>query len=78
VEIKVERGRPTPEELAAVVALVRARAAAAEAAERAAGQDDAPAGPPTGWAAPARRLPAALPRPSATAWRSSGRPGGCA
>ena len=68
--IKVERGRPTPEELAAVVALVQARAAALEA------EPDGPSGRPDGWSAPARNLPRAVPRPGPGAWRMSGWPGG--
>jgi hypothetical protein len=68
VEIKVERGRPTPEELAAVVALVQARAAAAGA------EPDGPAAAASGWAAPDRNLPRPLPRPAAGAWRMSARP----
>lgn len=67
VEIKVERGRPTPEELAAVIALVQARATAmtspAEDAERL-----------DGWAAPARTVPRRLPRPGPGAWRMSAWP----
>jgi acyl-CoA carboxylase epsilon subunit len=73
MEIKVERGRPTPEELAAVVALVQARAAAAEAEP-----DEPPAGRSAGWSEPARNLPPAMPRPAPTAWRMSSRPGGIA
>ncbi|CAG7601724.1 acyl-CoA carboxylase subunit epsilon [Actinacidiphila bryophytorum] len=68
--IKVERGRPTPEELAAVVALVQARAAAIEA------EQDGPAGRPAGWSAPARNMPRTLPRPAPGAWRMSAWPGG--
>ncbi|WP_443071722.1 acyl-CoA carboxylase subunit epsilon [Streptomyces sp. NBC_01477] len=68
--IKVERGRPTPEELAAVVALVQARAAALEA------EQDGPSGRPAVWSAPARNLPRALPRPAPAAWRTSAWPGG--
>ncbi|MFI0898928.1 acyl-CoA carboxylase epsilon subunit [Streptomyces sp. NPDC020983] len=70
VEIKVERGRPTPEELAAVVALVQARAAAAGTAEA----EPSPAARPSAWSAPGRRLPRALPRPAAGAWRMSAWP----
>lgn len=69
VEIKVERGRPTPEELAAVVALVQARAAAAGA-----GEPEPSAAEPSGWSAPERNLPRAMPRPAAGAWRMSAPP----
>jgi hypothetical protein len=64
VVIKVERGRPTPEELAVVVALVQARVAAARS------EDD---GPFTldEWASPARQVPGAAPTPGPGAWRSS-------
>jgi hypothetical protein len=67
VVIKVERGSPTPEELAAVVALVQARAAAAESGP------DGPPGPGA-WSDPARNVPTPLPRPGAGAWRTSGWP----
>jgi hypothetical protein len=63
--IKVERGRPTPEELAAVVALVQARAAAA----------DLDGGPEpavrSSWSDPARTVPGVAPRPGPAAWRTS-------
>ncbi|MBY8877182.1 acyl-CoA carboxylase subunit epsilon [Actinacidiphila acidipaludis] len=65
--IKVERGRPTPEELAAVVALVQARAAAAEAPA------DGPV-PRAVWADPARNVPRRLPTPGPGAWRMSAWP----
>ncbi|WUH91305.1 acyl-CoA carboxylase subunit epsilon [Streptomyces sp. NBC_00433] len=68
--IKVERGKPTPEELAAVVALVQARAAALEA------EEEDPEGRSTGWSAAARSLPRALPAPGPGVWRMSARPGG--
>ncbi|PJT47378.1 hypothetical protein CWI85_28315, partial [Streptomyces albidoflavus] len=45
--IKVVRGNPTPEELAAALAVVRARAASAP------GSDEGPR-PPEGWSDPAR------------------------
>lgn len=64
--IKVERGSPTPEELAAVVALVRARAAAV-----------APAAGPRRldrWADPARAVQRGVPRPGPGAWRASAWP----
>ncbi|MEV6994040.1 acyl-CoA carboxylase epsilon subunit [Streptomyces sp. NPDC093228] len=64
--IKVVRGNPTPEELAAALAVVRARAAAAPT-------------PPPGatapndlWADRRRAIcRAGLPQPSAMAWRST-------
>ncbi|HEY3477519.1 MAG TPA: acyl-CoA carboxylase subunit epsilon [Streptomyces sp.] len=59
--IKVERGRPTPEELAAVVALVQARAAALETTA------DGPR-PAAAWADPARTVPRRVPRPGPHAW----------
>lgn len=65
--IKVERGSPTPEELAAVVALVQARAAAAE------GVADGPV-PLDGWADPARNVPGRVPAPGPGAWRASAWP----
>ena len=67
VEIRVERGRPTPEELAAVVALVRARAAALSE----------PAATPVrlnGWSHPARTVPRPMPDPGPGAWRMSAWP----
>ncbi|MET8643184.1 acyl-CoA carboxylase epsilon subunit [Streptomyces sp. NPDC004096] len=68
--IKVVRGNPTPEELAAALAVVRARAAAATT-------------PPPGaadaldlWADRRRTIGRpGLPQPSATAWRSTYWPG---
>jgi hypothetical protein len=60
--IKVVRGNPTPEELAAALAVVRARAAAA-------------ASPPPGaphskdaWSDPSRIAAHRLPQPGPTAW----------
>ncbi|MCD0481828.1 acyl-CoA carboxylase epsilon subunit [Streptacidiphilus sp. ASG 303] len=66
--VKVLHGQPTPEELAAVMAVVSARAAAAAAA--AAAQRTA-GGPASAWAdraAAMRRMPA----PGPHAWRTSG------
>ncbi|MFF3563388.1 acyl-CoA carboxylase subunit epsilon [Streptomyces sp. NPDC002574] len=62
--IKVERGNPTPEELAAVVALVQARAAASP------GPADGPR-PADEWAAPARNVPSRPLRPAPVAWRAT-------
>ena len=62
--IKVLHGRPSPEELAAVLAVVSARAAAAAAARV---EEDSR---PTVWADRARTL-GAPPRPGAHAWRTS-------
>jgi hypothetical protein len=64
VVIKVERGSPTPEELAAVVALVRARAAALVPPVQLPRPLDA-------WADPARTVPHRVPRPGPGAWRMS-------
>ncbi|MFG2893574.1 acyl-CoA carboxylase subunit epsilon [Streptomyces sp. NPDC048248] len=62
---KVVRGNPTPEELAAALAVVQARAAAAAAVEpgSAAGNE---------WSDPASAIPARrLPHPGPRAWRTS-------
>ncbi|MEH6378945.1 acyl-CoA carboxylase epsilon subunit, partial [Streptomyces sp. KLMMK] len=64
--IKVVRGNPTPEELAAALAVVQARAAAGSAAAPEAGE----ARPE--WSAPARRLTAArMPQAGPRAWRTT-------
>jgi hypothetical protein len=63
---KVIRGNPTPEELAATLAVVQARAAARAAA--------APGGTARvgEWADPARNIAARrMPHPGPTAWRST-------
>lgn len=68
--IKVVRGNPTPEELAAALAVVRARAAAAA--------PDEPSGAPAprdSWADPARVAAHRLPTPGPTAWRRTFWPG---
>ncbi len=60
--IKVVRGNPTPEELAAALAVVRARAAAVAAL---------PSGAPVprdSWADPARIAGHRVPRPGPAAW----------
>jgi hypothetical protein len=67
VVIKVERGRPTPEELAAVVALVQARAAALEPAADEPDHLDV-------WADPARTVLHREARPGPGAWRISAWP----
>ncbi|MBA2949036.1 acyl-CoA carboxylase epsilon subunit [Streptomyces himalayensis] len=60
--IKVVRGNPTPEELAAALAVVRARAAAA-------GGGPAGAPPaPDAWADPARVAHSRLPAPGPKSW----------
>ncbi|MFJ6746944.1 MULTISPECIES: acyl-CoA carboxylase epsilon subunit [unclassified Streptomyces] len=65
--IKVVRGNPTAEELAAAVAVVQARAVAAAAVE--------PGGPARGneWSDPASTVPARarMPHPGPRAWRTS-------
>ncbi|MFI8890956.1 acyl-CoA carboxylase epsilon subunit [Streptomyces paradoxus] len=67
--IKVVRGNPTPEELAAALAVVRARAAAAAAV---------PPGAPTSrdsWSDPSRIASHRLPQPGPAAWGRTYWPG---
>ncbi|KOU59156.1 hypothetical protein ADK57_34705 [Streptomyces sp. MMG1533] len=67
--IKVVRGNPTPEELAAALAVVRARAVAAASA---------PPGAPSprdSWSDPARIAAHRLPQPGPTAWGRTYWPG---
>lgn len=59
--IKVVRGNPTPEELAAALAVVRARAASAP------GSDEGPR-PPEGWSDPARIARTRTPAPGPRSW----------
>lgn len=61
--IKIVRGEPTAEELAAIVAVVAARAASGGAAESPAVRSE--------WNAPARQARTPL-RPGPGAWRASG------
>ncbi len=62
--IKVVRGNPTPEELAAALAVVRARAAAmAEAGPASVAADE--------WSDPARTVPRRVPHPGPKAWRTT-------
>lgn len=71
MNIKVVRGNPTPEELAAALAVVRARAASAAAEVTSAGGElvrDA-------WGDPARVAGARVPRPGPGAWARSYWPG---
>ncbi|QDY78697.1 acyl-CoA carboxylase subunit epsilon [Streptomyces qinzhouensis] len=60
--IRIVRGNPTPEELAAALAVVRARAAGG-------GAERPPAPPPSEWSSPARvaRTPRRAPGPGAWA-----------
>ncbi|MCX5204604.1 acyl-CoA carboxylase epsilon subunit [Streptomyces sp. NBC_00237] len=60
--IKVVRGNPTPEELAAALAVVQARAASAGTAA------PGPSAPRPAWSDPARVAAHRLPRPGPTAW----------
>lgn len=62
--IKVVRGNPTPEELAAALAVVRARAAAMVSG----GPESRTADE---WSDPARTVPRRLPHPGPKAWRTS-------
>ncbi|MEW1694350.1 acyl-CoA carboxylase epsilon subunit [Streptomyces sp. NPDC093249] len=64
--IKVVRGNPTPEELAAALAVVRARAAALAASAR----SDGPA-VPEGWSDPSRIARTVRQRPGPRAWARS-------
>ncbi|MFI0237162.1 acyl-CoA carboxylase epsilon subunit [Streptomyces sp. NPDC016845] len=59
--IKVVRGNPTPEELAAALAVVQARAAAVSDAPAAAARRDA-------WADPSRVARRRLPAPGPSSW----------
>ncbi|MFF0486988.1 acyl-CoA carboxylase epsilon subunit [Streptomyces sp. NPDC004435] len=65
--IKVVRGNPTPEELAAALAVVQARAAATAAA---AAQGGGPAAP-EGWSDPSRIARSVRHRPGPRAWARS-------
>ncbi|KPI06033.1 hypothetical protein OK074_4257 [Actinobacteria bacterium OK074] len=67
--IKVVRGNPTPEELAAALAVVRARAAAAATAAPGA------SGPRDAWSDPARIAGRRTPQPGPTGWARSYWPG---
>ncbi|GAB2777327.1 acyl-CoA carboxylase subunit epsilon [Streptomyces chlorus] len=67
--IKVVRGNPTPEELAAALAVVRVRAAAASAVP-----SGAPA-PRDSWSDPSRIAGRLLPQPGPTAWSRTYWPG---
>ncbi|MEU4898983.1 acyl-CoA carboxylase epsilon subunit [Streptomyces sp. NPDC044780] len=63
--IRIVRGNPTPEELAAALAVVQARAAAATAAAQ---NEDAP----EEWSDPARTVPShRVPHPGPMAWRTT-------
>ncbi|WP_030871548.1 acyl-CoA carboxylase epsilon subunit [Streptomyces sp. NRRL S-37] len=67
--IKVVRGNPTPEELAAALAVVRARAAAASAVP-----PGAPA-PRDSWSDPSRIAARGVPRPGPASWTRTYWPG---
>ncbi|MEU6401574.1 acyl-CoA carboxylase epsilon subunit [Streptomyces sp. NPDC046985] len=67
--IKVVRGNPTPEELAAALAVVRARAAAAT------GQPSGAPAPQDSWADPSRIAGRLVPRPGPTSWARTYWPG---
>ncbi|MCK8680955.1 MULTISPECIES: acyl-CoA carboxylase epsilon subunit [Streptomyces] len=64
--IRVVRGNPTPEELAAALAVVRARAAADAAAA-----SDGPPHAPEGWSDPARIARGRRPQPGPRSWTRS-------
>ncbi|MCZ7416895.1 MULTISPECIES: acyl-CoA carboxylase epsilon subunit [unclassified Streptomyces] len=63
--IKVLRGNPTPEELAAALAVVQARATAAASADSGGPRDVSE------WSDPARTVPRRTPHPGPLAWRTS-------
>ncbi|WP_405869754.1 MULTISPECIES: acyl-CoA carboxylase epsilon subunit [unclassified Streptomyces] len=67
--IKVVRGNPTPEELAAALAVVRARAAAAASVPPGAKRDR------DSWSDPARIAGHRLPQAGPTAWSRTYWPG---
>ncbi|MEU0223997.1 acyl-CoA carboxylase epsilon subunit [Streptomyces sp. NPDC006284] len=67
--IKVVRGNPTPEELAAALAVVRARAVAAEE------EPSGARGPRDAWSDPSRIASAHLPQPGPAAWGRTYWPG---
>jgi hypothetical protein len=72
--LRVVRGEPTAEELAALVAVLAARSAAAVAAADGAGAQQ-PAGPVSGWTDRARYVRAGRPGFGAwTGWRASALP----
>ncbi|MFC7305269.1 acyl-CoA carboxylase subunit epsilon [Streptomyces monticola] len=67
--IKVVRGNPTPEELAAALAVVQVRAAAVASAEPGAAR------PADAWSDPARVARHRLPQPGPTSWARTYWPG---
>ncbi|MFE3827091.1 acyl-CoA carboxylase epsilon subunit [Streptomyces sp. NPDC059092] len=67
--IKVVRGNPTREELAAALAVVQARAAAVESAPPGAAE------PRAAWSAPDRIARGRMPRPGPRAWARTYWPG---
>ncbi|MEU8848352.1 acyl-CoA carboxylase epsilon subunit [Streptomyces sp. NPDC048564] len=69
MNIKVLRGNPTPEELAAALAVVRARAAAAAATPPGAPK------PRDGWSDPSRIAVHRLPQPGPSTWARTYWPG---
>ena len=68
MNIKVVRGNPTPEELAAALAVVRARAAAAP-------EPPGAEQPKEAWSDPSRIATHRLPQPGPMAWARSYWPG---
>ncbi|MEU5044056.1 acyl-CoA carboxylase subunit epsilon [Streptomyces griseorubiginosus] len=68
MNIKVVRGNPTPEELAAALAVVRARAAAAP-------EPSGAEAPRQAWSDPSRIAGRRLPQPGPTAWTRTYWPG---
>jgi hypothetical protein len=62
VTIKVVRGNPTPEELAAALTVVRARAATAQT------EPSGPRSPRDAWSDPSRIATTRLPQPGPASW----------
>lgn len=69
MNIKVVRGNPTPEELAAALAVVRARAVAAASVPPGA------QGPKDAWSDPGRIASARVPKPGPASWTRTYWPG---
>jgi hypothetical protein len=72
-DLRVVRGAPTPEELAAIVGVLWSRRAGAVATAGAGAGPAAPVGAVSRWRASALPHPGGLPRPGRGAWVGSAR-----